>query len=144
MESTRGALPTSLKAVAYFLIFEGVCAAIDIIVSLARGHVNINLGVLAIFAGFGILRLSRGWRTFALVTIWIVLIAAPIAAIALIAGAGPARWKVFGQVVGAASNIAAIVVTLVVFAINLWMYRVLTRPDVRLLFGLGPSRASTP
>ena len=73
--------PASLKIVAALFIFGGICSAIEVIVSLMYGHININFGVLGLFIGPGLLRFSSGWRTCALVFLWIGFILTPIIAL---------------------------------------------------------------
>ncbi len=128
--------PTSLKIVAGLFIFSGVCSAIDVVVSLMHSHININFGVLGLFIGPGLLRFSRGWRTCALVFLWIALIGVPIIALLLMVSQGPFDFKVFGQKVGHASKGFGLAIAAVVFVLALWQYRVLTRPDIRKLFGV--------
>ena len=93
-------LPTSLKVVAWFFILAGVYALIEVAVGLFNDRVSINLWVLGLFIGPGLLRLSRGWRTCALVFIWIALIGSPIAALLSLAAEGPLDVKLLGQPVG--------------------------------------------
>jgi hypothetical protein len=45
--------PISLKVVAGLFIFCGLCSAIEVVVSLMHGHININLGVLGISGSNG-------------------------------------------------------------------------------------------
>ena len=127
-------IPTSLKIVAWLFILTGVFAVIEIIVSLLHAHVNINLGVLGLFIGPGLLRVSRGWRTCALVFIWIALIGVPVFAVIALTVRGPLTLNLFGQPVGHASKEFGLLVAAVLFLLALWEYRVLTRPDVRKLF----------
>ena len=101
-----------------------------------NNHININFGVLGLFIGPGLLRLSRGWRTCALVFLWIAIIGAPFIAIIFIAHSGPLNFTLFGQKVGHASKEIGLAIAAIVFVIALWQYRVLTRPDIRPLFGL--------
>ena len=132
----RGKLPASLVVVAVLFIIGGVSSVIEVLLSLMNGHININFGVLGLFIGPGLLRLRRGWRTCALVFIWLGLIFAPIVALLVLTTNGQANFNVFGQRVGGIPDVLALAIVAVVFAIVLWEYRVLTRPDVRELFGL--------
>lgn len=129
-------LPGGLKVVAGLFILGGVCAAVEVLVSLANGQVNINLGVLGIFIGSGLLRLSRGWRTCALVFLWIALIALPIFAFIAIVRSGPLDLKIFGQNVGHAPKEVGLAIAAALFLLTVWQYRVLTSPGIRDLFGL--------
>ncbi len=129
-------IPVSLKVVAGLFIVGGICSAIEVVVSLMHNHINVNFGVLGLFIGPGLLRLSRGWRTCALVFLWVVLLGAPIVGLLFIAHHGPLYLTLFGQRVGLASKELGAAVAGLVFALAMWQYRVLTRPDVRSLFGI--------
>ena len=124
----------SLTIVAILFILGGISAAIEIIVSLVHSHVNLNFGVLGIFIGRGLLKLSRGWRTCALVFTWIALIGIPLIALLFISARGQLDFKVLGQTVGHTSKGFGLLVAGIASAVALWQYRVLTRPDVNELF----------
>jgi hypothetical protein len=129
-------IPGSLKVVAALFILGGVSAAIEVVVSLMNNRISINLGVLGIFIGPGLLRLSRGWRTCALVFLWIALIAIPIFTILMIGHSGPLDFKILGQKVGYAPKELGILMAVLLFLLALWQYPVLTSQRVRRLFGL--------
>src|SRR5262249_21921903 len=129
-------IPTSLKIVAFLFILGGILALTEAIVSLTYGQIYLNFAVLGLFIGPGLLRLSRGWRTCALVFLWIALIGAPVVAVLLISASGPFDLKLFGQQVGDVSKGFGVAFIAVMFVLAWWQYRVLTRADVRRLFGL--------
>ena len=129
-------IPTSLKVVAILFILGGISAVIEVLVSLAHSHLNINFGVLGLFIGPGLLALRPGWRTCALVFLWIAMIGIPIIAIVMLGHSGPLDFKVLGQNVGHASKELGLAIAVILFLLALWQYRVLTRPDVRRLFGV--------
>ena len=131
-----GPIPTSLKVVAFLFILGGVCALIEVLVSLLHAHVSINFGVLGLFIGPGLLRLSRGWRTCALVFLWLAMIGIPIAAVLFLTASGSVDFTLFGQKAGNAPRELGLVIAALAFVLAVWEYRVLTRPDVRRLFGL--------
>ena len=130
-------IPTALKVVAILFILGGIHSVIEIIVAIAHGRININLGVLGLFIGPGLLALRRGWRTCALVFIWITLIALPIFTAFMFIQSGPLDFNVFGQKIGYATKEFGLVVAILLFLLELWQYRVLNRSDVRMLFGVG-------
>ena len=136
MDSNRAA-PVSLKIVAGLFILIGICAAIETVISLMHNSANINFGVLGFLIGPGLLRFSRDWRTCALFFLWIVLIGVPVFALLLMVQHAPLDLKVFGQKVGEAPKELGLGAALVGFLLALWQYRVLTRPDIRKLFGIG-------
>jgi hypothetical protein len=117
-------IPTSLKIVAALFMLVGVLSAIDIVVALTRGYIELNFHVLGLLIGPGLLWLKRGWRTCALVVLWITMIIIVILAANLIGHPIPLTtfW---------------LLVATVAFALTFWQYRVLTRPDIRRLFGVG-------
>jgi hypothetical protein len=134
--NTTTTIPTSLKVVAFLFILSGIFSLIEILVALTQSRLSINLGVLALFIGPGLLRLSRGWRTCALVFLWIAMIGIPIIAILFMAASGPLDFSLFGQKVGDTPKGLSVVLLALMFALEVWQYWVLTRPDVRRLFGL--------
>ena len=129
-------LPGSLIAVAVLFIISGLSAVLDVIWSLMHHHLSINLGVLGLFVGIGLLRLSGGWRTCGLVLLWIGMILVPLVALLFMLHGGPLDVTVFRQHVGHASVAMGLLLAGGIFVLLCWMYFVLTRPDVRRLFGL--------
>jgi hypothetical protein len=135
-------IPVSLTVVAILFILSGIDAAIGIVVSLMYNHLNLiyvvlrNLiiGILMIFIGAGLIRLSRGWRTCALVFNWIAIIGLPILALLIITVQVPLNFKIFGQVVGHPTKGLGLLMMGIKFAAVLWVHLVLTRPDVKELF----------
>jgi hypothetical protein len=118
-------------------VLSGLSAVIEIIISYAHDHLSINPGILGLFIGPGLLRLRRGWRTLALVFLWLAMISAPLLAGLLLAVPGPpAQFKLFGQTVGNFPVPLAVGFVAGAFLLSFWQYRVLTRPDVRALFGV--------
>ena len=130
-------IPAPLKVVAILFIVGGILSVIEVLVSFVHGHININFGVLGLFIGPGLLALRRGWRTCALVFLWIAMIGVPLFTVLMLGHSGPLDFKVFGQKVGYVSKEFGLIIAIVAFGLALWQYRVLTRPDVRRLFGVG-------
>lgn len=126
--------PLGLKIVAGLFIFFGASTIIEVVVALLRGHLNLNLGVLSLFVGLGLLRYSRGWRTCGLVFLWIAMISALFAGVLFFATDAPTHFAVFGQKVGDAPQALGVLFAAGVFGLAVWQYRVLTRPAIRALF----------
>lgn len=130
-------IPMSLKVVGWLFIISGICAVIEVVVCLMNKHININFGVLGLFIGPGLLKLRRGWRTCALVFLWIGLIGIPIVALIFLAApASQLTFRVFGQPVSRIPTELALLFAIGAFLLVLWQYRVLTGRKVRALFGL--------
>ena len=125
---------TALKVVAVLFILSGISSLIGVIVALTQSRLSINFGVLGLFIGPGLLRLSPAWRTWALVFTWLALVGAPLGVLLFLATPGSLDFKLFGQTVGQLSKTVAVGLAAVTFLIALWQYWVLTRPDVRELF----------
>jgi hypothetical protein len=132
-------IPTSLKIVAVLFIIGGISSLIEIIVSLLHGQLSLDFGVLGLFIGVGLRRLSPTWRTWALVFTWITLLVTPVGVLLFINSSGPLDFTLFGIKMGHVPKAAGVVGAVVFFLISVWQYRVLTRPDVRALFGLPPA-----
>lgn len=128
--------PLSLKIVAALFILGGISSIVDVITSLTQGNLNLNFGVLGLLVGIGLLRFSRGWRTCALVFLWIALICLPLVALVFLFLAGAVNYTIFWQNMGEGSRWLGVALAAVLFVVVLWQYRVLTRPDIRNLFGL--------
>ena len=133
----RGYLPTSLVIVAVLFIIGGASAAIEILVSLMVGHFSLNFGVLGLFIGPGLLRLSRGWRICALVFIWITLIATPLVVLLLLVIDVPLDLTVSGRRYGDAPKTVVLFIGTIIFSVIVWQLHVLTRPDIRRRFRVG-------
>ena len=138
--SESPSIPVSLKVVAWFFIVGGVLACIEIVVALMSGHININFGILGLFIGPGLLKLRRGWRTCALVYLVVALIAIPIITVlSLGAPASGFHISVFGQPLSRAPMELVLVIATGAFLLSVWVLWVLTRPQIRALFGLDRS-----
>jgi hypothetical protein len=132
-------IPVALKVVAWLFIVSGIWAAWGVFAALANGNISINFSVLSFFIGLGLLRLSRAWRTWALIFTWFELICLPIFGLALLSGAGTVTGTLFeeGQISASRTRLAYFMIIVAFFLVAVWQYRILTRPDVRLLFLCG-------
>lgn len=126
--------PKALTVVAWIFIIGGVAVAIEILLALLRQHLSLNLGVIGIFIGLGLLRLSRGWRTVALVSLWIAMVGTPLVGMMALSGQGALSFTVFGIKVAEMSIGPFLIYAFGFFVLTVWQYRVLTRSDVRALF----------
>src|SRR5690606_32982297 len=100
----------------------------------SSGAIYLDFDVLGIPTFFGLRRLSAGWRTFALVCLWIQLIACPVFFLLGIFWKSPTAFEIFGQKVASVPHIWVSILSIPMFLLALWQYRVLTRDDIRTLF----------
>ena len=122
-------LPMSLRVLAY------VTTRSDIGIAPLFGAMHLNPAVLQLPAGIGLLRRSRGWRTFLLVCIWLgyVGFAVGLVGIAvrgdLVVSDFPGPFNRLGK-----PGVFLFFGLTLVFMI--WEHHVLTRPQIKRLFGL--------
>jgi hypothetical protein len=135
--------PISLRIVAVLFVLAGIFAVIEVIVSLMYSHISLNLSVLCLWIGPGLLRHDRTWRTWALVFLWIGLIFIPLFCMIAL-GRDTVDFKLFGIPAGQIPAAYGIVGAIAIFLLTLWQYRVLTRPDIRQLFVSSPEPYDQP
>lgn len=137
-------LPLALRVVAWLTIGHGVFTLIGAINSVFHGRFHMDLTVLCIPAGIGLLKLRRGWRTFTLVIIWLMMITSPIIVVVALFSDTPAELRLLGLKKGPVVDWVVIPGGVLFFLLSLWQYRVLTRWDVKALFGLHGKRVPRP
>jgi hypothetical protein len=127
--------PVSLVIVAWIYIVAGFLACLDIIIALFSGRMHINLAALCLFAGIGLIRLQNGWRICALVIVWLFFAVIGLLVLFGIFSPQSVKVTVFSDVSNAANRpITFLLMIILVLVPAYWIYRVLTRPDVKLLF----------
>jgi len=132
--TTGRQIPTTLSVVSYLFLIEGVLSVIEIVFSATRGAVHPDFGFLGLFIFGWLRRYSRGWRTCALVFIWIDLIFLAFV-IGLVLYDGGAVWRsLSGREFVSIPLGWSLMMLVPFFVLVLWQYRVLTRPDIRSLF----------
>lgn len=127
-------IPVSLKIVAWLYIITGISAGIDIMGSLTSDRPVANLVVIHFFAGVGLLKLRADWRTYSLVVIWLSLINTLQAFCEMLSATVSIDFVLFGKKVGNFSKPTSLIFGAAIFTLIIWVYRVLTRPDVKELF----------
>jgi len=86
-------IPMSVRLTAALFILGGLHAAVDMFLALFNGDLHLNIGMVGLFIGVGLLRERRPWRTWALALIWIRLLATPISTLMLLSG--DTWWRIF-------------------------------------------------
>lgn len=125
--------PISLKIVAFLFMIEGLYSVITVVVAFMHGLILINLGVLGLLIGPGLLRCSNGWRICAFAYILFSLVSTLIIALILMANV-PHDYNALGQYVVRTAQEYGLPMAAVVFLLSLWQLFVLTRPKIRMLF----------
>jgi hypothetical protein len=130
--------PTSLRVVAALFFLAGVLGAINSVAALLHDSLHIRLEVLGLFIAPGLLKCRRGWRTCALVLLWIGFLVTTVMTGIVLYGGLQGPWEL-GWNWGSPHRT---VISPFVFlgpiaagsALLVWQYRVLTRPGIRELF----------
>ena len=133
MTNTRQ-IPTALSVVSYAFLALGILSLIGIVGSAIRGSFYLDFNILGFWIFAGLRRYSLPWRTCALVFIWLTMIGCAIGFIYGFFGHGPAFIKVFGNRYTDIPVIWISIFAVIFFALEFWMYRVLTRPSIRAMF----------
>jgi hypothetical protein len=131
-------IPSTLSVVSYVFLVFGISSAVEILVALARGSFHFDCVILGFWIFFGLRRYSPGWRTCALVFIWCGLITSSIGVVLLLSvfvlGGRGGEVIMFGQHYEHIPVIWFCIPVALFFSLQLWMYRVLTRTDIRSMF----------
>jgi len=141
----RREIPASLTVASYLFFTAGVLILTFNALIYYLGapiQLNILLGIFTIFISRGLRRCSRGWRICALVVIWWGFIGFAWTSYKLLSRYFQAvAHKPFDEYpIGIYATPADklpvnfLVILVVLVLIQVWMYRVLTRPEVRELF----------
>jgi hypothetical protein len=133
----RPILPGRLRVVAWLFIIGGLLCVGDMIYGLARGRAMINISVIGVFIGRGLLQLRSNWRTCAVVFLWVgmlagaAIVAAPfITDEPLTMHLGVRGWELEGD----RARLVGLAVGFPLFCVSLWQKTVLRRPEIRALF----------
>lgn len=117
--TNRSQIPASLSAVSSIFLILAVIAVTQMVYYFMGASFRFELNILGFWIYFGLRRFSAGWRTCALVLIWMQLIVLPI-------------MFVFSILNG--RSLLHPLVDTTLFALEFWMYRVLTTPVIRSMF----------
>ena len=128
-------VPMSLKIVAGLYILAGVHSLWQMISSISNSSFSINIGFIALFVGYGLLKLKNGWRKAALILSWLMFVMMGIITIVLTSYQDSVNFTMFGDSVGNVPKIYGFIIIAVIFLVVLWQYRILTNKEIKKLFG---------
>lgn len=128
------AIPTALNVIAILFLLAGIAAVFNILNHLLHRSIHFDLNVLGIPIYFGLRSFSKGWRTCALVFIWLGLIITPVVTVLGFTIGRPVTLNFFGAPQSQISPLWMSAAGVAFFLLALWQYRVLTRPGIRALF----------
>jgi hypothetical protein len=131
--SPLAALPRDLRIVALLFLLGGINSVLTMIVGAMTNHISLDFGVLGILAYFGLLRLSWGWRVYALVAIWFEIVFFPVVGIVVLT-TNHCTFNLFTVPVAQIPAPVGVMFFLFFFLLALWQLKVLTRHEVWALF----------
>ncbi len=129
-------IPTDLKIVAYLFILHGIVSVVNFVVALQRANIRIDVGILCLFAGLGLLHLRTGWWKFAKIYTVLYLFGLPLALL-LLSGSSNLSASVLSVPITWVSPQFAFVAILAAWFVSLWEYTVLSSATSRVLFERG-------
>jgi hypothetical protein len=132
----RPPLPVALRTVGWLTVLFGIGGLLNIALLAMRGRYFLDVSALQLFAGIGILRLRRGWRLYQLVCLWLGLTLLAYMIVSAMTGAPPLTFGILGTTFRDVPPGALLPVYLGLAGFSAWEIRVLTRRDVKTLFGI--------
>jgi hypothetical protein len=128
-------LPTGVKVIGWLLLISGVWSAINMLVGLTQNRVGINVGVLTLFIGIGLLR-RRPWaRTAAIVVFGLAIAFVVLIGVVILNMPQNATFTYpGGQIHGRTAVLPALATFLAIGGLLAWCLHYLTRPHVRTAF----------
>jgi hypothetical protein len=136
-------LPVSLTVVGLLWVFDGSMAAWGMLRGLFGGSFTVNLGVLFVPVGLGLLALRPAWRTAALAFTWFALAVWTVLAVAFFLSR-PVDLSMVDMPLDLVPLWVPAWLVVVPFLILVWQLYVLCRADVARLFAGGEPRPLGP
>lgn len=129
-------IPAALRIIAYLCILIGLSSLVGMVNSFRANHIKIDLSVVELFIGIGLLKGKKAWRSFALMLTRITFIAVPLICILLLGRYSTWKFKLFGKVIYPAPTELVIIFGVLVIAYHIWQYSVLNRKEVLTYFDI--------
>ena len=133
-------LPWSLYLVGWFVVAGGCHSLATVVAGLYWDSLTLDLGVVAIFAGRGLLQLHEGWRRLTRLFLGLVLCAVPFMILVFVGGFLHWLFTPNDYLGGTPFNTCglhpatAMLLIGASFVLSLWAYRVLSSERANLLF----------
>ncbi len=134
---TSNKRPLSLNLVAGMFFVGGALALAQCFFGLLDGRFVCNPAFLGIFIGRGLFKLQQAYRVWALVSLWIVILAVGFVTVLLMIFPVPSIGTISLEEVPKPVTVLG---ALLVLALCAWQIHVLTRPHIRELFSFACER----
>lgn len=132
-ESRPAKSPLALILVAGIFMVWGALATVKTLSALADGRLLLNLGIVQLPIGFGLLAHNAFWRRGALVFLWLGYLGVLLFGVLAVTGT-PMNFTTWFGAEGTLPSHYAFPIGLALFLLFRWQHRVLDRPDVVELF----------
>ena len=126
-------IPADIKIVAYLFILHGVVSVVKFVVALQRSNIRIDVGILCLFAGFGLLNLRTSWWKFAKIYTILYLLGLPFGLL-LLSSRSEISVSVLSIPISSASPQFAICAIVGAWLVCFWEYTVLTSTSSKVLY----------
>lgn len=137
-------IPVSLQVVAAVFILAGIWALLQMLLIHSLGNVLLDLTLLGLVIGPGLLRRGWFWRPAAVVWLMLELAGAVWAVAPLTQAPGPFDVWILAQNLGQISKALALSLVAGGLLLFAWQFWVLLRPDVRKVFARAEPLAPNP
>lgn len=122
------ALPLPVRIVALLFLVGGISSAIGSVVKYFQGHFAIDLAILGLCIGPGLISGNRTWHKWALALTWIEVVLIPPVTVIILSGAGPPLFfSILGITVEPISRPVFVGIALFGEGLSIWTLWVLNR-----------------
>lgn len=128
--------PLALNIVAALFILTGVSATLQVVALAAHGHYNINLSILSVFIGIGLLKLNPTWRKVAVIYTYFYIVEGAVAVIVFLLSAG--QTEILGPMMSPLAPLVRFLLSVLLVGLGAWQLSVLNSRQVRGLFHRSP------
>jgi len=131
-------LPAALSRASWIFLVFGVLGIAATIAGVLRGHLQIQGEWLGVPIFFELRRYSRGWRVVAFVSLCMGLLSSLVVGSTALMMGSPIQIGWLGLQWPNVSPQSRVMIAVISFALTLWVFAMLLRPEVRAAFGKGP------
>ena len=135
-------IPIAVRIVAWLFLFGGWSSVIGMALQVLHRNINLDLfGILSIFAGLGLLRLSNGWRWYSLFVAGCQFLVGVTLLFAVGGHAWKEQWTFLGLYPMWVPRAERLLLVSLLLAISAFQFAVLLAPSVRARFRFKPVAA---
>jgi len=135
-------IPIGVCLVAWLFLLEGFSSITGMVISLFRSNFTFDLfGLISVYAGLGLLRLSNGWRIYALIVVALQLAVAVLLFFLMGGHSWKEQWTVLSCYPIWVSRTQRIALALLFLLTSVLQLIILLKPSIRSYFRFKPTTA---